>query len=68
MNRAPITGPGGSTEPCNRRDRGRYAVLSSAQRKQVAAHATELYDGTRTLTRCWTEALDALTPRSEMEA
>ena len=53
-----IDGPGGSRQPCNRRDRERFAKLGSAQRDAVARHAARLYDGSRTLTRCWTEALD----------
>lgn len=56
-----VDGPGRSRQPTNRRDRERFAGLSDAQRNAVATQAAHLYDGSRTLARCWTEALDAAT-------
>ncbi|MEV4972011.1 hypothetical protein [Streptomyces scopuliridis] len=53
-----VAGPGGWRKPCNRRDRERFSQLTASQRDAVATHAATLYNGTRTITRCWTEALD----------
>lgn len=38
--------------------RGRYEALSPQARAFCVLEAATLYDGTRTVARCWTEALD----------
>jgi hypothetical protein len=52
-------GPGGKTEPGNRNDRFNFKALPADRQAKVAAHAARLYDGTRTIARCWKEALNA---------
>lgn len=46
------------TEPGNKKDRERFARLLPTQRTMVRLTAEKLYDGTRTVARCWKEALD----------
>lgn len=50
--------------PGNKRDRARYAALDESQRATAHEHSWSLYDGTRTISRCWTEALDAIEAQS----
>jgi|HubBroStandDraft_6_1064221.scaffolds.fasta_scaffold94053_3 hypothetical protein len=45
--------------PGNARDRKRFAELRAAAQTSVRAAAAKLYDGERTVARCWAEALDA---------
>ena len=52
-------GPGGNMTPGNARDRARFDALTPDQQEVVRANAADLYDGTRTVARCWTEALEA---------
>jgi hypothetical protein len=46
-------------QPGNRRDRERFAALTEWEQDVVRATAARLYDGTRTVARCWSLALDA---------
>jgi hypothetical protein len=47
--------------PANKRDRARFAALPAADREAASALAASKYDGTRTVARCWAEALDEIT-------
>ena len=44
--------------PGNKRDRLRFAALPEEQRQVANARAAQFYDGSRTIARCWTLALD----------
>jgi hypothetical protein len=44
--------------PGNKRDRARFAALNSSTQIAVNQRARLLYDGSRTVARCWSEALD----------
>ena len=46
--------------PGNRRDRARFDALTYWDRAIVCKIAGRLYDGSRTVARCWAEALDAV--------
>lgn len=46
--------------PGNRRDRERFAELNPWAQDRVCRIAFKLYDGTRTVARCWTLALEAV--------
>jgi hypothetical protein len=43
--------------PTNKKARAQWAKMTTAQRRKAARKAQELYDGTRTVARCWNEAL-----------
>jgi hypothetical protein len=45
--------------PGNKRDRARFAALTDDRKAAVSRQAETLYDGSRTVARCWVEALDA---------
>lgn len=44
--------------PGNKADRGRLAQLTADQSLEASRLAESKYDGTRTVARCWAEALD----------
>lgn len=44
-------------DPTNRRDRALFAGLSESRQREVRELAASLYDGSRTIARCWKEAL-----------
>lgn len=44
--------------PGNKRDRARLAALNDADQQVANYTAEKLYDGTRTVARCWKLALD----------
>lgn len=48
------------SEPGNRKDRARYDALDGAAKIVVEERAFRLYDGSRTVARCWKEAMDSL--------
>jgi hypothetical protein len=50
----------GMTTTGNKRDRARLAALNDADQRIASYTAEKLYDGTRTVARCWSLALDAL--------
>jgi len=50
---------GGNAQPGNKRDRERFANLTPWAQARVGSVANRLYDGTRTVARCWSLALDA---------
>lgn len=52
-----ISGPGNGSKPTNKKDIARFERLSPQQKREVMARASELYDGTRTVARCWKIAL-----------
>lgn len=54
-----VAGAGGYVEPGNRSDRDRFAALDETAQAAVMRWSAELYDGTRTVARCWRDALDA---------
>lgn len=45
--------------PGNKRDRERFASITPWAQTRVRKMAGRLYDGTRTVARCWALALDA---------
>lgn len=47
-----------TTYPTNKRDRARFAALTAEQQEQVSTRSDELYDGTRTVAKAFTTALD----------
>ncbi|MFI7301332.1 hypothetical protein ACWCY6_17885 [Streptomyces sp. 900105755] len=51
-------GPGGSKAPGFAKRRARFLALPTVRRDAVARRAARLYDGTRTVTACWTAALE----------
>jgi hypothetical protein len=46
--------------PGNRKDRARYEALTEWDQAVVRAIRVRLYDGSRTIARCWKDALDAV--------
>lgn len=52
-----FAGAGQRTEPTNSKDRKRYALLPGEARQRVANRSADLYDGTRTVSECWKQAL-----------
>jgi hypothetical protein len=58
MTHISVTGPGGTREPGNKTDRTRFRSLTQKEQEGVAKRAWLLYDGTRTIARCWKEALN----------
>jgi len=44
--------------PGNKRDRERLGRLTAIQQDNASRTARELYDGTRTVARCWSEAIE----------
>ncbi|GBQ04360.1 hypothetical protein SSP531S_58540 [Streptomyces spongiicola] len=53
-----VAGPGGSKAPGFTKRRARFLALPTVRRDAVARKAAHLYDGTRTITACWTAALE----------
>ncbi|MFI9078723.1 hypothetical protein ACIGW8_19980 [Streptomyces sioyaensis] len=51
-------GPGGTKAPGFTKRRARFLALPTVRRDAVARKAAHLYDGTRTMTACWTAALE----------
>jgi len=47
--------------PGNRKDRERVSRLSPERADEASAIAEVLYDGTRTVAACWSQALDMVT-------
>ena len=47
------------TAPGNRRDRDRFDALTPWGQEVARGVVARMYDGTRTVARCWSLALDA---------
>lgn len=48
------------TQPGNKSDRERFAALTEWDQQATRKLVDRLYDGTRTVARCWKEALEAV--------
>jgi hypothetical protein len=60
IQRAQLTDTPWNGGPGNKRDRQRYARLTPGRQTAASRLAGQLYDGSRTVARCWTEALTAI--------
>lgn len=54
----PTYGFGNVGFPGNKKDRARWSQIPEEHKQTVGEHAENLYDGSRTVARAWSEALD----------